>query len=1085
MPEKEEKSAGYREAERRIEECRKANGTMLDLRGLSLTSLPLDLGMLTALQTLDLGSNQLISLPENFENLTELRWLDLGKNKLASLPEGVGMLRALESLYLHFNQLTSLPEGMVKLTALRSLNLSGNPLKSLPEGLGELTSLRKLGVTDNELTSLPEGLGKLVALQSLFVSRNQLTSLQDWLGKLTELQTLDLSDNKITTLPKGLEKLTALQKLRLSGNQLTTLPEELGKLTKLTTLDLSSNGLTSLPEIPVKLTALQTLDLSRNRLVSLPNWLVKLISLQTLHVSRNGLTSLPDGLGKLMVLRTLNLFGNDLTSLPNALGKLTTLQTLNLCGNNLLSLPDALGNLTQLQTLNLSYNNLTNLPDVFGKLTALQSLDLSNNKLGSLPSRIVDLTHLEELYLHDNSSLCLPEEVIGPKHEEVRYQSAQPKPPAEILDYYFRILRGKPLHEARIIVIGDGASGKTSLIRQLLHASTARPREATTCEVVIETWPITLRKKKIAVHVWDFGGQEPMHAAHPYFFTERTLYLVVASARETGVDERIDYWLKMVAKYGKGARALVVVNKVDEHRMDVKARDLCARHPESLPMDVSQAFYGTSCTTGEGIVKLSAGITRELEGMEQIWALTPPEWFKVKECLAKMRGQNPTGLAAKVLKRFFSGSVENADTLTQEDWRRICQEGGVVTEQDRDALLSLLRALGFVVSFPGDARLSALGVLNPEWVTRAIYPLLTSPKLAEAGGLLTLEDLRKLLPRDKYPEHRLLWLIDLLKEFELLFADESGQWLLPARLPKDTPEWALNARWAAGADQGTLHLELRYEVLLESVISRFIVREHSRRWQPGSWWRHGIALREGDCDALVKAQLTENTIELHINGPKTQRPHFISGLRHTLEELGKRLGGELWIILPGGHAEKYHDLLVLANGGKREIERAVKGRVQTYDLIPILDLVEPRSEQAASMQSIANNQNHYYMGDTYNTTMRDAHGSVIGSGQVTNSGSFNQGLSSPELASLLSALRQEVKNLPPEEAESVELIVEKIETDAKTLEDEEKKEKPNRSLLTLTRKGLVDAAKACAEMAPSLVKAATAVAQWYATGGRS
>ncbi len=46
-------------------------------------------------------------------------------------------------------------------------------------------------------------------------------------------------------------------------------------------------------------------------------------------------------------------------------------------------------------------------------------------------------------------------------------------------------------------------------------------------------------------------------------------------------------------------------------------------------------------------------------------------------------------------------------------------------------------------------------------------------------------------------------------------------------------------------------------------------------------------------------------------------------------------------------------------------------------------------------------------------------------------------------------------------------------------ETEAKKEKPSKGFLTMTRDGLTSAAKTCAEMAPSLLKAATAVAEWF------
>lgn len=46
-------------------------------------------------------------------------------------------------------------------------------------------------------------------------------------------------------------------------------------------------------------------------------------------------------------------------------------------------------------------------------------------------------------------------------------------------------------------------------------------------------WPIRLKgEEDVRLHVWDFGGQEIMHATHQFFLTERSLYLLVLSGRQ-------------------------------------------------------------------------------------------------------------------------------------------------------------------------------------------------------------------------------------------------------------------------------------------------------------------------------------------------------------------------------------------------------------------------------------------------------------------------------------------------------------------------------------------------------------------------
>jgi len=782
-------------------------------------------------------------------------------------------------------------------------------------------------------------------------------------GKKRVQPPFDLACGRIERVSSSSMGVLDLQRLGLAR-----LPDKWDALRSVRVVELQHNSLTSLSAKIGQLKDLTALDLSDNRLTSLPPEIGKLVNLTTLSLQGNQLTALPPEIGKLTKLTALSLRGNRLTALPPEMGMLTNLTSLDLGRNQLTVIPAEIGALSNLTVLDLSVNQLRTLPAELGRLAKLSTLDLTGNVLSVLPDTVRDCQKLKKLFLHSNPALAIPDEVLGPTETESRHLATEPKPPEDILAYYFRIhptrvrppqgvgtgARGltagrwvtsdksKPLLEARIIVIGDGEAGKTSLVRALLYGATAREDEETTRDVVIEDWPHlrlrqpnTKRTHLASVHVWDFGGQEPLHAAHPYFFTTRTLYLVVASSRQQGVEERIGYWLKMVASHGKGARALVAINKVDQHPMDITGRRLCAEHEACLPADPAAAFFPTSCKAGKvsGIEALRQALRRELQAMDQIWRLVPAEWMAVKSDLLDRR-------------------ANDEDTLTTEQWENVCGEHGI-GGRDQAMTLDLLRALGTVVSFPEDDQLCGLGVLNPSWVTRAVYPLLTSSELAEAGGLLQRRDLARLLCDPKrYPRHKHGWLIELMKKFELLFESE-GRLLLPSRLPKDVPVWALDPRWTV---HGTLKLQMRFQVLPESVISKLIVRWHEHAWKPESWWRHGIAVKDPTerCIGLLAAYLgAPGYIELLLQGPRMERQQFVASLRASLQDVARNLQGELWLLLGGEHPEKYDDLLRLAHeGGERRIKRIVEGDMRVYDLAAALDLIEPVAQQQKTLTQV-------------------------------------------------------------------------------------------------------------------------------------
>jgi internalin A len=94
----------------------------------------------------------------------------------------------------------------------------------------------------------------------------------------------------------------------------------------------------------------------------------------------------------------------------------------------------------------------------------LQSLDLSSNQLSSLPPEIGKLEQLRTIDLRGNP-IPIPPEILGPKQFW--------EPPGDIrtiLDFYFRTVNPEeiePLYEAKLLVVGEGGAGKTSLAKKV------------------------------------------------------------------------------------------------------------------------------------------------------------------------------------------------------------------------------------------------------------------------------------------------------------------------------------------------------------------------------------------------------------------------------------------------------------------------------------------------------------------------------------------------------------------------------------------------------------------------------------------
>ncbi len=222
---------------------------------------------------------------------------------------------------------------------------------------------------------------------------------------------------------------------------------------------------------------------------------------------------------------------------------------LDLRGLGLKELPDAIGNLIQLENLDLSNNHLHELPDSIGQLSRLIGLDLSFNDLAYLPHAMLSLTALKKLDLRGNKRLELPAEIlgIGVNDSSLNQSYEQLSDARAILEYYFQTTgNGLPLNEAKLIFVGRGGVGKSSLIERLRYrqfSANKKPTEG----IAITDWNISIgNDEKALLHVWDFGGQEIMHATHQFFLTERSLYVLVLTGREGNADSDAEYWLKLI-----------------------------------------------------------------------------------------------------------------------------------------------------------------------------------------------------------------------------------------------------------------------------------------------------------------------------------------------------------------------------------------------------------------------------------------------------------------------------------------------------------------------------------------------------------
>ncbi|MBL8828369.1 MAG: leucine-rich repeat domain-containing protein [Planctomycetaceae bacterium] len=601
------------------------------------------------------------------------------------------------------------------------------------------------------------------------------------------------------------------------------------------------------------------LDLGQMGLTELPESLGQLTQLQSLNLSRNRLTMLPESLGELTQLESLELCRNQLTVLPESLGQLTQLRSLNLSKNQLTVLPEALGQLTRLQSLNLGDNQLTALPESFSKLTKLRSLDLSNNQLTTLPESLGGHTRLRDvlILISGNNALGIPREILKKKN-------------AEVLDYYFSTHgdQGRALRELKLIVVGRGGAGKTSLVRRL-NGQKLNLEESETHGINISPLSLQCSDGPVTARVWDFGGQHVLHAMHEFFLTARSLYLLVLGEREDMAERDAAYWLQLIRSYAGNAPVVVALNKNQGRPRDMDRDSLERNYGPIL------AGVATECADGydHTIDDLRNALTAAANGMREIRDKFPAKWWDIKEWLENM--QQP----------YLNFSV----------YQQHCCELGEADGDKQEKLASWLNDLGIAINYADDERLHDTTVLRPEWLANGIYAILRANDSAHGrqyapNAMLTAELLGpiyqaaeklKMLKAQDYPREMWPFLLRLMNLFQLAFPiDDRGQQLLvPTLLPLEPPE---GCDEPSDADRSRLRYE--FAVVPGPLLPKLLVRTFSlidgdRRWRRGAMLRYGAAI------ARVWTTQDERWIHLTAVGPQADRDELLTMVRLTLREL--------------------------------------------------------------------------------------------------------------------------------------------------------------------------------------------------------
>jgi small GTP-binding protein len=415
---------------------------------------------------------------------------------------------------------------------------------------------------------------------------------------------------------------------------------------------------------------------------------------------------------------------------------------------------------------------------------------------------------------------------------------------------YLKSLKNEiKLFEAKMIVVGGGAVGKTSLMKRLLFEEFS-PDENITQGIEINNWLLNTEiANNLKINFWDFGGQEIYHATHQFFLTKRSLYIFVWEARKDDDLRNFDYWLNIIKLLSDESPVLIVLNKVDQNIKLIDELSLKKKFKNIV------GFFKVSAKTGKGIENLRLFIRREIIKLPQIGNTLPQLWLEIRSNLERI----------------------DENYIEYNQYKKICENFGI-GEDSIEVLSQYLHDLGVFLHFQDNPILKEIIFLKPEWATNAVYQLVNTKRIRENGGKFNYNELNSTWA--EYPENKYIFLLELMKRFELCFQIPNSQdYILPQLLPPHESNFEWNY-------EDNVRFEYHYEFMPSGIIARFIVRNHDLI-ENNLYWQNGVVLNWENSRALIIGDPFKKEIKIRLRGVDPRI--FLEIIRRDIDVIHKSL----------------------------------------------------------------------------------------------------------------------------------------------------------------------------------------------------
>ena len=597
---------------------------------------------------------------------------------------------------------------------------------------------------------------------------------------------------------------------------------------------------------------------------------------------------------------------HNIQKLPYCIGLLSNISSLNISGNVIENF-SAISSLKQLCSLDLSCTNIENLSEIsslenivyldlsgcenlkdinaLSSMTSLTSLVLNGLHIAKIPENLIDLglnfifsdplyKTIPGIYIH---GLTLDDQPI-----EIFHQGRE-----AIIAYLESQKSGSsPVNECKVVFLGDGGAGKTLMIDRLMHDG-KKSEEFTgesTPGIYISSKKYWIDGEKIKLHFWDFGGQEIMHSMHRLFLTNRTLYVVVANARDNKANGQAWYWIRNIKSFANGAPILLVVNQKDQcPGVSINWNGLVNEYPVLKDVKIISALNDTPDEFNREIRDTVCRIVSEMDSVHTPFARA---WLSLMNNLQNMKD----------------------DYITSDIFYGMCRNNGIETSNRvLDEVINWYQDLGVCFYSRKNPASEQYMVLKPRWLLNALYILVFNGRLYATNGVISEKDIYKLILTSepdvkvrkvwediKYVPLQVQYIIDVLLNFELIYRLEKGKhqgreyFFIPMLCDENEPKTIGDYE----SDEEAFHVSYRYTYLPENILHRLMVR-CGDELNLEMVWRTGAAFERTSCHWKALVRIKDNNLDIYVKAGNQEiypANTYLEMIRESVKEINQLYG---------------------------------------------------------------------------------------------------------------------------------------------------------------------------------------------------